>query len=62
MKFAPGSWGGDKGATSSSNVVKDKKYSTGGTNIKVPAGTYDIYLKKDLKNYWFMTPGSVPAN
>ena len=62
MKFAPGSWGGDKGATSSSNVVKDKKYSTGGTNIKVPAGTYDIYLKKDLKNYWFMTPGKVPAN
>lgn len=62
MKFAPGSWGGDKGATSSSNVVKDKKYSTGGSNIKVPAGTYDIYLKKDLKYYWFMTPGSVPAN
>lgn len=62
MKFAPGSWGGDKGATSSSNVVKDKKYSTGTSNIKVPAGTYDIYLKKDLKNYWFMTPGSVPAN
>ena len=62
MKFAPGSWGGDKGATSSANVVKDKKYSTGSTNIKVPAGTYDIYLKKDLKNYWFMTPGSVPAN
>ena len=62
MKFAPGSWGGDKGATSSSNVVKDKKYSTGGNNIKVPAGTYDIYLKKDLKYYWFMTPGSVPAN
>ena len=62
MKFAPGSWGGDKGATSSSNVVKDKKYSTGSTNIKVPAGTYDIYLKKDLKYYWFMTPGSVPAN
>ena len=62
MKFAPGSWGGDKGATSSANVVKDKKYSTGGSNIKVPAGTYDIYLKKDLKNYWFMTPGSVPAN
>ena len=62
MKFAPGSWGGDKGATSSSNVVKDKKYGTGGSNIKVPAGTYDIYLKKDLKYYWFMTPGSVPAN
>ena len=61
MKFAPGSWGGDKGATSSSNVVKDKKYSTGSSNIKVPAGTYDIYLKKDLKNYWFMTPGSVPS-
>ena len=62
MKFAPGSWGGDKGATSSSNVVKDKRYSTGDTNIKVPKGTYDIYLKKDLKYYWFMTPGSVPAN
>ena len=62
MKFAPGSWGGDKGATSSSNVVKDKRYSTGGTNIKVPKGTYDIYLKKDLRYYWFMTPGSVPAN
>ena len=62
MKFAPGSWGGDKGATSSSNVKKDTKYSTGGSNIKVPAGTYDIYLKTDLKYYWFMTPGSVPSN
>ena len=62
MKFAPGSWGGDKGATSSSNVVKDKKYGTGSSNIKVPAGTYDIYLNKDLMYYWFMTPGSVPAN
>lgn len=62
MKFAPGSWGGDKGATSSANVTKDKKYSTGSTNISVPAGTYDIYLNKDLKSYWFMTPGEVPAN
>ena len=62
MKFAPGSWGGDKGGTSSSVITKDKKYSTGSTNIKVPAGTYDVYLSTDLKNYWFMTPGSTPAN
>lgn len=61
MKFAPGSWGGDKGG-SGATIAKDKKYSTGTSNIKVPAGTYDIYLKTDLSAFWFMTPGSVPAN
>ena len=51
MKFAPGKWSGDKGASGSFSANTWLK--TGGNNIKVPAGTYKIYLKKDLSQYKF---------
>ena len=43
---------------------KDKKItlSSGGADIPVAAGTYDVYLSSDAKYAYFMTPGSVPAN
>lgn len=58
MKFAPGAWGGDKGA--SGKFEADKALDTGGDNVKVPAGTYDIYLSRDFTKYWFMTGGKKP--
>ena len=36
------------------------KVTDGGNNIKVPAGVYDIYLKKDTYTAWFMTEGNRP--
>ena len=51
MKFAPGKWSNDKGASGSFSANTWLK--TGGSNIKVTAGTYKIYLKKDLTQYKF---------
>ena len=60
VKFAPGAWNGDKGGdgTFAVNVANP----TGGSNIAVPAGTYDVYLAKDLSVYYFMEAGQTPAN
>ena len=60
LKFAPGAWNGDKGGNGS--FAANTACSTGGSNIAVAEGTYDIYLKKDLTVYYFMTPGTTPAN
>ena len=59
VKFAPGAWNGDKGGdgTFAVNVANP----TGGSNIAVPAGTYDVYLAKDLSVYYFMEAGQTPA-
>ena len=59
VKFAPGEWNGDKGGdgTFAVNVANP----TGGSNIAVTAGTYDVYLKKDLTVYFFMEAGQTPA-
>ena len=34
--------------------------SQGGSDIFIPAGTYDIFLSKDTYTAWFMTPGVRP--
>ena len=60
LKFAPGAWNGDKGGNGS--FAANTACSTGGSNIAVAEGTYDIYLKKDLTVYYFMTPGTTPVN
>ncbi len=59
VKFAPGEWNGDKGGdgTFAVNVANP----TGGSNIAVTAGTYDVYLKKDLTVYFFMEVGQTPV-
>ena len=60
VKFAPGAWNGDKGGDGTFEV--NAANPTGGNNIAVPAGTYDVYLAKDLSVYYFMEVGQTPAN
>jgi len=60
VKFAPGEWNGDKGGDGTFAV--NTACPTGGNNISVPAGTYDVYLVKDLSVYYFMEVGKTPAN
>ena len=60
LKFAPGAWNGDKGGNGA--FAANTACATGGSNIAVAEGTYDIYLKTDLTVYYFMTPGTTPAN
>lgn len=52
LKFAPGKWSNDRGA-SSFKVGSWVSTVSGGSNIKVTAGKYKIYLKKDLSQYKF---------
>lgn len=59
MKFAPGKWSGDKGGNNSS-FATGTWFTTGGSNITVNQGTYDVYLKKDLSQYKFVSPGQNP--
>ena len=58
-KFAPGAWNGDKGISGA--FAANTACTTGGTNIPVAAGTYDVYLAKDLSKFYFMTPGYTPG-
>ena len=53
LKFAPGAWSGDKGGDS---FALDTEIPTASANIKVPAGTYNVWLKKDLSVYKFTVP------
>lgn len=59
MKFAPGKWSGDKGGNNE-NFSTGNWFSTGGSNIKVTQGTYDVYLNKNLTQYKFVEPGQNP--
>lgn len=59
MKFAPGKWSGDKGGNNA-KFEKSKWFDTGSANIAVDAGTYDVYLMKDLSQYKFVLPGQNP--
>ena len=56
LKFAPGAWGGDKGGNGETFAV-DTEFATGGSNIAVAEGTYNVYLKKDLSVYKFTAVG-----
>lgn len=58
-KFAPGEWNGDKGGDGTFAV--NTACATGGNNIAVAAGSYDVYLKKDISTYYFMEVGKTPA-
>ena len=50
---------GGNGQPAEPNYVYDAK--SWGSNVKVAvAGTYDIYLSADLKNYYIMTEGTSP--
>ena len=58
-KFAPGEWNGDKGGDGTFAV--NAACATGSSNIAVTAGTYDVYLAKDLSVYYFMEAGKTPS-
>ena len=58
LKFAPGAWSGDKGGDS---FALDTELPTASANIKVPAGTYNVYLKKDASAYKFTSAADAPA-
>ena len=53
LKFAPGKWSNDRGASSFKVGSWVNTSTSGNNNIKVTAGTYKIYLKKDLSQYKF---------
>ena len=61
VKFNAGGWDVNRGADSFSadaaiDVVQD------GSNLKVPAGTYDVYMTLDASKAYFMTEGKTPAD
>lgn len=60
LKFAPGAWNGDKGGNNDAFAL-DTEFATGSANIAVPAGTYNVYLKKDLTVYKFTAAADAPA-
>lgn len=41
-------------------IDKPMSLSQGGANINVPAGTYDVYMNKELNKAYFCTSGSKP--
>ena len=59
-KFAPGAWNGDKGIQGA--FAANAECATGSGNIPVAAGTYDVYLAKDLSKFYFMTDGKKPSD
>ncbi len=60
LKFNVGSWAADRGGEFV-RVNAPVSVSQGGPDIVLPAGTYDIYLDKNLERAWFMAPGLVPG-
>ena len=62
LKFAPGAWSGDKGGNNDAFAL-DTEFATGSANIVVPAGSYHVWLKKDLSVYKFTAAegGNTPA-
>lgn len=53
-------WGKDFGGTFSADAAI--AVEQGGSNFKVVAGTYDIYLDTEAKEAFFMTEGKTPAD
>lgn len=58
VKFNAGNWGNNRGGSYAENTAI--KVNQDGSNIKVPAGTYDVYLSADTYTAYFMTNGMTP--
>lgn len=58
LKFNAGGWDNNRGGS----FAEDSPVTavSGGNNIVIPEGVYDIFLSKDTNTAWFMTPGSRP--
>lgn len=61
VKFNAGGWDVNRGGeTFSANAALDVVQD--GSNLKVPAGTYDIYMNLATDKAYFMTDGKTPAD
>ncbi len=60
VKFNAGGWAVNRGGDVFA-VDAELPVTQDGPNLKVEAGTYDIYLSADLTKAYFMTPGKTPA-
>ena len=60
VKFNAGSWDINRGGSFSVNAAIDAV--DGGDNLKVPAGTYDVYMDLEATKIYFMTDGKTPAD
>lgn len=58
LKFNAGDWSENRGGSFMEEVAV--RLSSGGSNISIPAGVYDIYLSKDTYTAWFMAEGNRP--
>ncbi len=59
VKFNAGSWGVNRGGSVfAANAPLDVAHDA--ANLKVPAGTYDVYLSLDETQAYFMTDGKTP--
>ena len=59
VKFAEGGWGVNRGGAWV-GIDEPMSLSQDGANINVPAGTYDVYMNKELNKAYFCTSGSKP--
>ncbi len=59
LKFNAGGWGNNRGGDGFA-VGEPISVWHDGSNIKVPAGTYDVYLNYEENTAYFMEEGMVP--
>lgn len=60
VKFNAGSWDVNRGGSFSPDAALDVVHN--GDNMKVAAGTYDVYLNLPADKAYFMTEGKTPAD
>ncbi len=60
VKFNKGSWAVNRGGAFTA-VNEPVDVVQGGSNIMVPAGTYDVYMNMDGTKAYFMTEGKTPS-
>ena len=60
MKFYSGGWDVNRGGNFTA-VNEAVALTQGGSNVVLPAGTYDIYMNAAADQAYFMEPGKTPA-
>ncbi len=59
LQFNVGSWSDKRSGTFAKDAAID---AAAGSDMTVPAGTYDVYMNLALDKIYFMTPGKTPAD